>query len=122
MQTCQKLSKDTRAPILQSREDLDHWNEFYRKHDPETKPANWLSNVWDGATWRDWYTGEENEILFGGVSGLYNKTLNTNIHTLTILQIFRKDKIVESLGHFGTIIGLTGDVTVLLVIIFGVHV
>ena len=85
MQTCQKLSKDTRAPILHSQEDLDDWNEYYRKHDPETKPANWLSNVWDGATWRDWYTGEENEILFGGVSGLYNKTLNTNIYTLTIL-------------------------------------
>ena len=70
MQTCQKLSKDTRGPVIQSQEDLDNWNEFFWKHGPKKKPAYWLSNIWDGTTWRDWYTGEENGNLYGGTTGI----------------------------------------------------
>ena len=70
MQTCQKLSKETKAPMLQSVEDLAKWNEFFRKHDPTAPPSSWLSNVWDGENWIDWYSGQENNNLYGGTTGM----------------------------------------------------
>ena len=68
MQTCLKLSIDTRGPLMESMSDLKDWQAFIREDGGSG--SYWMPRMWNGEKWNDWFSGKVDDSLYGGTGNV----------------------------------------------------